>query len=133
MKDDARAWRILFDTYWSAAGWRTTPPRLPTTSPTQRPRATCSTLDPRPYEHDAALRRAPPYATDLSSTSSSTRSSRACRLVALERRSALGSFAALCNFVRHDFRGSGARCLHCGGHHREPEQDVNVFNFERYK
>jgi hypothetical protein len=131
VNDDARAKRILVDTYWSSAGWRERP-----TTPAEDlayAKAAGYMFDPRPYAHDDAVHQALLLRDRLVDHVVADAFVASLAMRRLERRSALGSFAALRNMTRHDFAGDSAHCLVCGGYRGDAEQDVNVFNFERFK
>jgi hypothetical protein len=90
-------------------------------------------FDPRPYAHDDAVGQALELRDKLVDRVVADAFVASLATRRLERRSALGSFAALRNMTRHDFVGGGAHCFVCGGYRGEATLDVNVFNFERYK
>jgi hypothetical protein len=128
---DATARRILFDTYWSSAGWK---PEPYTTAP-----------DDLAY----AMRAGYMFPSEtLSHGDMVARVQRAVRAVSLqaitngflasltsrrlELRSALGSYAVARYLPDHAFVGSDARCTLCDAC-SVANVDWNVLNFERYK
>ncbi len=82
-------------------------------------------FDRRPYAHDDAVRQALGLRDELVDHVVADAFVASLATRRLERRSALGSFAALRNMNRHDSVGGAAHCLICGGYRGEGEQDVN--------
>jgi hypothetical protein len=131
MQADARALKILMDTYWSSAGWKPgafTPPEDFLYA--QNAGVMFAPTGPSHAEVAARLRSA--YAAlPLAAVSAAFLASLSTRR--LELRSALGSFAVARNFPDHAYQGGGRCCALCGGVD-QPQQpfDWSRFNFERY-
>jgi hypothetical protein len=132
---DKRALKILFDTYWTVAGWRKQP-------------ATCSEdfayaksvgvmFEPVLVTHDEAVdwalgcRKVVSKGAVVAGFLASLSSRR------LDLRSALGSFAVLRNFPAHRWSRTQRpqhSCPICGAYERSASrEDLNVLNFERFK
>jgi hypothetical protein len=126
-----RASQILFDSFWSSAGWTkvVTPP-----ADFAYAKAAGYMLDPVELSHDEIvdwLFQAYEQVSIDEVTDSFLASLGNRRL---ELRSALGSYAIARNFPRHQFATNQMRCSICGiyGSTRQ-EEDLNVLNFERHK
>jgi hypothetical protein len=131
---DRRALKVLFDTYWTPAGWRDERSRSTTPADFAYAKRAGVMFDPLRLSHAeivtraiAAVRRverravADAFIVSLSSHR-------------LDLRSALGSFAVLQHFPRHTAPHQGEACPVCGEYNRAAEQeDINVLNFERFK
>jgi hypothetical protein len=131
---DRRALKVLFDTYWTSAGWRDDRScSTPRTDFDYAKRAGVM-FDPVRLSHSDIVKRAiaavgPVKRRAVADAFIVSLSSRR-----LELRSALGSFAVLQHFPRHKARPQRENCLICGDYAREPElEDLNVLNFERFK
>lgn len=127
---DKRALKILFDTYWSSAGWKTDP----TTPPDDYAYAKASgyMFDPVELSHDETidwLFRSYEQ-VNLEEVAKAFLASLSKRR--LDLRSALGSYAIARNFPRHPFTGENC-CKVCGLYNSTGKDDLNVLNFERYK
>jgi hypothetical protein len=128
---DAAARRILFDTYWSSAGWK---PEPYTTASNDLAYATQAgyMFPSQTLSHGdmvAKVRRAV-RAVSLQAISNGFLASLTSRR--LEWRSALGSYAVARHLPDHAFEGSDVWCGLCGAI-RMRDVDWNVLNFERYK
>ncbi|AKI98818.1 hypothetical protein ATI61_106206 [Archangium gephyra] len=131
---DARALRILFDTFWSSEGWKSRP-HTPEEDLAYA-RAAGLMFEPVTLGHDAliaqcverAARLEPRRVSDAFLASLSTRR--------LELRSALGSYAVARHLPRHGFSASGDRgigCNVCGLRGKDGARELDVLNFERFK
>jgi hypothetical protein len=133
---DKKAVRILFDTYWTAKGWRS--PFV--TAPSDLAFAVSKGVmfPPALLPHDATLKRLREVCNAISPScvGDAFLVSLGSRDLAL--RSALGSFAVARSLPAHEFtrdRSSGA-CRDCGLYLRptsEQAENPNVLNFERLK
>lgn len=129
---DRRAVRTLFNTFWSAQGWR--PERERHVSPEEfaQARAAGVMFDPMVFEHGqtfARLREAidaldPRRAGDAFAASLSTRR--------MDWRSAFGSYTVFRHAPGHEAAGARS-CGVCGMHLGRDPVDLNVLNFERLK
>src|SRR6185295_12052319 len=131
---DPRALKVLFDTYWSPAGWRDENSRRTPLKDFEYAKRAGVMFDPIRLSHDdivkravAAVRRVERQAVaDAFIVSLSSRR--------LELRSALGSFAVLQHIPRHTTLRQSDACSVCGEYNRPTEdKDLNVLNFERFK
>jgi hypothetical protein len=129
---DATARRILFDTFWSPAGWKSEPY---TTSPDDLAYATRAgyMFPSETLSHDECVARAQSAvrAVSLQTITDGFLASLTSRR--LELRAALGSYAVARYLPNHSFvEGSEPRCTLCDAH-TASENDWNILNFERYK
>jgi hypothetical protein len=129
---DEKARQILFDTYWTNAGWRDEPSI--TSERFAYARDAEYMFDPIVLSHDKVLAWiARSYAkVSLADVSNAFLSSLSTRR--LDLRSALGSYAIAHNFPQHSFIEAKGFCAICGmfANTTEPE-DLSVLNFERFK
>lgn len=129
---DKKALQILFDTYWSSAGWK----REISVSPENFAYAKNAgfMFQPVSLSHDDVV-------SWLNSSLKDTKLERitsaflvSLRTRQLEFRSALGSFAIARNFPEHRYQGESYCCSICGAFRIPSEPyDLSLFNFERYK
>lgn len=127
-----RALKILFDAYWSPSGWKQgeslTPPEDFTYAKSQR-----VMFDPVQRTHDEIIaslravveRLSPRQVADGFLASLSSRR--------LDWRSALGSFSVARCLPSHTAVVGERQCRICGLYPAHLEQDLNIFNFERFK
>lgn len=129
---DRRSQKILFDTYWSAAGWHRVA-RQPTPEDLAYAKSKRMMFDPVTVSHDKAvgdLQKAVEKLTldqvaDAFLASLSTRR--------LDWRSALGSYSFGCKFPAHSLSADERRCSVCGIYESNDERDLSILNFERHK
>jgi hypothetical protein len=128
---DKRALKILFDTYWSSAGWKKNRNTLP--DDFAYAKASGYMFDPVNLSHDEIidwLFKVFEQVT-LGDVVNGFLASLSTRR--LELRSALGSYAVARHFPRHNLTRNH-RCEVCGLTNSKPnKEDPNVLNFERYK
>ena len=128
--NDPRALRILFDTFWTPAGWRSAPAIAP-----EEYDYACAAgymFAPSRATHAEVVRLAMLHrdaVTPLGVGAAFVASLGGRRL---EIRSALGSYATLRHLAEHSFDGEYG-CTTCGENADEFEYDRNVYNFERFK
>jgi hypothetical protein len=137
---DKRALKILFDLYWSGAGWHPDVGRRSHIHLKLSPedfaygKRAGVLFDPIRISHDAVLRRARAArdAVKVRTVADGFIASLSSRR--LEWRSALGSYAVLRHLDEHPAPPPGQLCPVCGMYdeYAEPE-DLNVLNFERFK
>lgn len=131
---DAKARAILLNTYWSPAGWKTTPETNPDDMAYARqagymfPSARVTHDDLVVHIHRARQQLSLPPVRDAFLASLTTRR--------LDLRSGLGSYAVALHFPMHAFaspnEGCDFRCHTCGALDAT-EVDRSVMNFERHK
>jgi len=133
IRDDPKARRILFDTYWSPTGWRT----QRTTPAADRAYAESAgymfpAVPAKSAGHDdwIARARAAAATTPLSAAAAGFVGSLSRR--ALPQRSALGTLASVRHLPQHGWRPWEAICGECGAAQRR-DLDLNVLSFERHK
>lgn len=130
-ESDKRALSILFDVYWSSAGWKPDADRRTSPDDFAFAKQQGFMFDELTLDHatvmsrlERAVRRLKPevvgnaFLTSLSSRQ-------------LHLRSALGSYAVFRHLAEHAPVGS-TRCDWCG-FYLEGTRDLNVLNFERHK
>jgi hypothetical protein len=129
---DKKALRILFNTYWSSAGWK----RNPVVSPGdfEYARDAGYMFEPVKLSHrdlnhwlKGSLRKV--RFEDVSRAFLASLGTRR-----LELRSALGSFAIARNYPDHTYRRGYFFCMVCGAfRHAHVAYDLSILNFERFK
>jgi hypothetical protein len=131
---DPRALKVLFDTYWTPAGWRAEGSRSTPPHDFEYAKRAGVMFDPVRLSHSeivkramAAVRRVEPRAVaDAFIMSLSARR--------LELRSGLGSYAILQHLPRHPAPRQCQVCPVCGESNRTAgQEDFNVLNLERFK
>lgn len=138
MNPDARALKILFETYWSSFGWRMAgqtdwAPTTPADDLAYAIRAGVM-FPPRVVTHDDAMAwivalRDRMQPRDVGAAFLATLSNGAPAL-----RSALGSYAVARHMPVHRYAPNRfGMCTICGGDDRHDAQDLNVLSFERHK
>lgn len=132
---DRRALQILFDTYWSSAGWR----GKPSTPPEDYDYAKRAGIlfDPVRLTHDQILARALAARVSVSQAQAAAAFLSSLSSSRPELRSAVSSWALLRRLKRHSYTPSApdrprSACATCGLY-AEQNVDFNVLNFERYK
>ena len=132
---DAKAVKILFNAFWSSAGWHQGGRIAPSAADYLYAKQRGVMFDPDERNHDqlvddmvrlvAAIDRR--KVADAFLASLSTRR--------LDWRSALGSYAVFQHFAVHSARSvdNERHCAVCGHYLSQAVQDVNVFSFERIK
>jgi hypothetical protein len=130
---DRRALKVLFDTYWSPAGWRDL--KSPATAPEDFEYAKRAGVmfDTLPLTHSDIVERAitAVHGIERQAVADASIASLASRR--LEIRSALGSFAVLQHFPQHPAPSEREYCSVCGEYNRPDQRDLNILNFERFK
>lgn len=131
---DARAKKILFDTYWSPKGW--IDDRLRTTKPDDLAyaREKGVMFEPLTIDHDGLVERliAARSALTLAQVSGAFLASLSTRR--LDWRSGLASWCLSDELSPHAFSGDGqAWCSECGANERYEDYDLDVLSFERLK
>jgi hypothetical protein len=127
-----RAQSILFDTYWSRAGWRQQPVVSPEDFAFARDAGYM--FEPVHLAHDDVIRWLgtsfqEAMLEDIRNAFLASLSTRR-----LELRSALGSYAVARHLPVHALKGDGFRCTICGlFDHPYRRYDLSILNFERYK
>jgi len=131
---DKKALRILFQTYWSPAGWRDGR-RFETAPDDLRYAQRAGVMfDPVRLTHERVVRwaldvRAKAQAREVADAFLASLTTRR-----LDLRSALGSYAVLRHFPDHEHSGGRGACRICGEYDpRGSDTDLSVLNFERFK
>jgi hypothetical protein len=130
IRDDPRARKILFDTYWTTAGWLPVP--IAADADREYAIAAGYMFPHRVGSHDewvAAAQRVRDR-TALEDVAAAFVGSLSRRRLA--QRSALGSYSAVRHLDRHRWREWSAHCADCGVP-RQSDEDLNVLSFERHR
>ena len=130
---DKRALKILFDMFWSPAGWA--PDRQRVTSPENFAYAKSHGVmfDPLKTNHSETLGRLSNSIKRLSRRKAADAFLASLSTRRLDWRSALGSYAVFQRLPPHSPQANEQRCAVCGLYLNESKQDLNVLNFERFK
>ena len=131
---DRRAIKVLFDTYWAAAGWRDERSQSTPPDDFEYAKQAGVMFDPIRVSHDDLVTRA------IGAVRKVERQAVADAFVVslssrrLDLRSALGSFAVFQHFAKHPASRDREPCPMCGEYSgKAQEEDLNVLNFERFK
>ena len=131
---DAKAKKLLFDSFWTPNGWRDSGIRSLSAEDFAYAKNAGLVFDDVVLSHDDVVRRARDAvrAVDRISVADAFVSSLASRR--LDLRSALGSFAVFQHLPEHAHASSRDHCPTCGEYGGGPRvEDLNVLNFERLK
>ena len=130
---DQRALKILFDTYWSPAGWKPDRDRRISSDDFRYAKSKGVMFDMARIDHDETLVRLRRAVAKLNRRRVADAFLASLSSRRLDLRSALGSFAVFEHLPVHAPAG-GTQCATCGLYWRSSEAvDLNVFNFERHK
>lgn len=129
IRRDKRALKILTETYWSSAGWKSKAAVHPDADYARR---AGYLYDELPIGHDEAVSRAIEVASGLGREAVANAFLASLSSRRLELRSALGSYALAMRLPNHRLEGEGACpvCCLCGP---ETIEDFGIQNFERYR
>lgn len=131
---DKKALQILFQTYWSPAGWRDEHQRETSPEDFRYAKQAGVMFDPVVLTHERVVGwvlavRAKVQAREVADAFLASLTTRR-----LDLRSALGSYAVIRHFPDHEHGGGPGACRVCGEYEpRGAETDLNVLNFERFK
>lgn len=130
---DKRALKILFDTFWSSAGWKPEGSRGISLEEFAYAKSKGMMFDPVLVEHDAAQSQLLSLVAkiDRRRVANAFLSSLSTRR--LDWRSALGSYAVFQHMPPHAEVRVDDRCAVCGMYSGPHEEDLSVLNFERHK
>jgi hypothetical protein len=129
--DHLRAKKILFDSYWTASGWRQAPVTAPADFAIAR--AAGYMFDPARCEHGLTISRAIALRESVRVEAVVDAFVGSLSSRRLAQRSALGSLAVIRNLPQHEYVEAKWCCRLCGAVPGPETLDLNVFNFERYK
>lgn len=129
---DKRALKILFDTYWSSAGWNQGGPRV-SAEDFEYAKAHRVMFDPVTPTHDEAVARLRSGVERLSLRQVADGFLASLSTRRLEWRSALGSYSVARWLTEHRATPGEKQCRICGLYSDPDEQDLSVLNFERFK
>lgn len=130
--EDLRARGILFDTFWTSAGWR--PERTTDPADLAYARAAGYMFEPRGGTHDEWVVRACAAAGRVTLAGAAAAFVASLGSRQLAARSALGSVASIRHLVPHTRQPwSAAACGECGLYETDIPEDLDVLSFERHK
>jgi hypothetical protein len=131
VREDPRARKILFDTFWSSSGWKSS--RTTEPGDLAYARSAGYMFDSLAGTHDEWIARARAAAdrVTLDEVASAFVASLGSR--SLAARSALGSLATAWHLAPHAVRPWSASCGECGLYSANRPEDLDVLNFERHK
>lgn len=131
---DRRAHKILFDTYWTPAGWRDDESYLTSTEDFEYAKSQGVMFDPIEVSHAGIVEEAIGASQPIDRLNVANAFLVSLSTRRLDLRSALGSFAVLQHFPRHEAPKPGKECRVCGVYnHGATLEDLNILNFERFK
>lgn len=127
---DARALRILFDTYWSSDGWRDDKSRSTRRDDLEYAKRAGVMFDSVVLSHDEIVKRATSAVgvVDRHRVADAFVLSLSSRR--LDIRSALGSFSVLQHFRRHGASSNSGQCTICGEWTRKGKAEPHDLNPE---
>ena len=135
ISEDARARTILFNTFWTSAGWKRERDRTADPADLAYAQAAGYMYEPLGGTHDEWVARACAAAdrVTLAEAASAFVGSLGSRQLAA--RSALGSIATVRHLAPHAFAlwPGAAACGVCGLYGTDRPEDLSVLNFERHK
>jgi hypothetical protein len=131
---DSRALKILFNTYWTSAGWRETPETA--SEDFAYAIAARTMFPPRSFTHDELVEELTKVCVRLTPREVGAAFIASLGSRRLELRSPLGTYA-ICRHLSYHAKEAGTdeRCVRCDwdGYAHGRQNDLNVLNFERYK
>lgn len=133
---DRRALKILFDTYWSARGWRDNKSISTPRDDFEYAKRAGVMFDSVVLSHDDVVKRATSAVCVVDRRKVADAFVLSLSSRRLDIRSALGSFSVLQHFPRHKASSNSGQCAICGEWMRKGKavpHDLNVLNFERWK
>lgn len=131
---DARAKKILFDTFWSSKGWIDRGARRLSEADREYAKRHGMMFDPLTIGHDAiaAETRRLVESIDLATASAAFLASLSTRR--LDLRSGLASHVLASAVAPHGYVGNAfGTCVTCGACREHRDEDLDVLNFERHK
>lgn len=131
---ERRALKVLFDTYWTSAGWRDERSRSTPPDDFEFAKQAGVMFDSIRVSHDDIVKRAISAVRKVKRQAVADAFIVSLSLRRLDLRSALGSFAVFQRFAKHLAPRGRTPCPECGEYNGKPEaEDLNVLNFERHK
>nr|MBK7067216.1 hypothetical protein [Deltaproteobacteria bacterium] len=131
---DARAKKILFDTFWSSKGWIDQGARHLSEADREHAKRHGMMFDPLTIGHDAlaAETRRLVESIGLAKASAAFLASLTSRR--LDLRSGLASYVLASAAGPHEYVGNASgTCVTCGARREHRDEDLDVLNFERHK
>jgi len=131
---DARAKKILFDTFWSSKGWIDRDARQLSEADREHAKRHGMMFDPLTIGHDAIATetRRLVESIDLATASAAFLASLTSRR--LDLRSGLASYVLASASSPHRYVGNAfGSCATCGALREHRDEDLDVLNFERHK
>ena len=131
--DLKRAKAILFDTYWSATGWKRDEDRFTSDEDFAYAKERRVMFDPMDVSHDLVIERLRSVIAKLSPRVMADAFVASFSGRRLDWRSAFSSYAVFQNLRSHSALGEQSRCTCCGLYLSSGKEDLSIFNFERLK
>ncbi|UTY56530.1 hypothetical protein [Massilia sp. erpn] len=128
-----KAQKILFDMFWSPAGWRDDKERRISDADFAFAKSQGLMFDPIRSSHDEAVARLLGLIARLNRRVVADAFLASLSTRRLDWRSALGSYATFQHLAQHAAAGTTHSCSICYTAMREQSVDLNVLNFERLK
>jgi hypothetical protein len=130
---DKRALKILFDAFWSPAGWKPESSRGPSNEDFKYAKSQGMMFDPAMLDHKQAQSdlRNSIQQLDRRRVADAFLSSLSTRR--LDWRSAFGSYVVFQHMPSHNELNAGGHCGICGMYLSQNEENLNLLNFERLK
>jgi len=129
---DKRALKILFDYYWSSAGWRPESDRAAASEDLAYAKRAGVMFNPRVVHHDDVVAQVITSASRLSTRRVSDAFLSSLSTRRLDLRSALPTYAVFRHLTAHARTTELGACPVCGLYESDSE-DLSVLNFERFK
>ncbi len=130
---DRRALKILFDTFWSPAGWKQSHSQGLKGDDFEYAKSKGTMFDPVVMDHRAAVVKLTRLIKQVSKRQVADAFLASLSTRRLDWRSPLGSYAVFQRMPLHDATDSTTQCSSCGFYLKATEHDFNVMNFERHK
>ncbi|MFO0865342.1 MAG: hypothetical protein U0744_11950 [Gemmataceae bacterium] len=129
-----RALKVLFDTYWTSAGWRNERSRSTPPEDFEFAKQAGVMFDPISTSHTELEVQLSELVRHVEREAVADAFVASLSERRLDRRSALGSFAVFQHFKKHANPLGREQCAICGCFGgRSKKEDLNVLNFERFK
>lgn len=130
---DKRALKILFDTFWSSAGWKPDAARITSSDDSAYAKSKDMMFDPVFVEHDRAQNQLLSLVSQIDRRRVANAFLSSLSTRRLDWRSALGSYTVFQHMPPHAESQVNGRCAVCNMYSGSREENLSVLNFERYK
>jgi hypothetical protein len=131
---DARAKKILFDTFWSSKGWIDRDARHLSEADREYAKRHGMMFDPLTIGHDAIATETRRLVESIGLATASSAFLASLTTRRLDLRSGLASYVLASAAGPHDYVGNAfGTCVTCGARREHRDEDLDVLNFERHK